>query len=607
MRAYHLIVPLAFALVQCAPRPPQTGGDQPHSVADATGRASVLAVSGPTTPLIVDWAPENRADLEEAMHDGVAVVSFDNNALRLLRGCHVDGNYGYIGLTTKYQLVQLETKDEIRANLPLSAATIIAKVGAEIDSGKTLDVAMAMIGKKRTTWHEVTPADMKGTCTGATHFVRGATVGAFVLQTGARGQSRAVAEVFGAGAGYSTGSNKSVRNADGSLDACKLATPEGETPPPQCAALIRLELEPIVKEARTTRDDSVAEKHEVQAAAVPECPTGMVLAEGKCTHVQSAKTHLCSPEDLIDCKAQCDAGEPGSCNNFAILVLKGTGTPADPAKAEQLFARSCEAGNATACVNLAVRFYESNPTQAAALAERACADGHALGCEIVGELSHFGRGVPKDTRKALRYYKAACDGGDQAGCTNTGLLLSGAATDVPRNDALGAMYYKRACDGGESTACGNLGLKYEFGVAVKKDPRQAVELFERACRMSGGGDCLRIAIAHQSGFGVGRDDARARELYARACSQPESSFGAIGCALLNLTYGERRTVPVQPLERLQPVMQPQCEQDVPRACTFLGVAHLSEGKQASGEMYINAGCKQNDYWACELKRRLKLK
>lgn len=607
MRSFHLLVPLALTLVQCAPKPPQNGGDQLHNVANATGRESVLAVTGPTTPLIVDWAPENRADLEEAMHDGVAVVAFDNKALRLLRDCHIDGKYGYVGLTTKYQLVQLETTDEIRANLPLSAAAIIAKVGAELDSGKTLDVAMAMIGKKRTTWQEVTPADMRGACTGATHFVRGATVGAFVLQTGARGQTRAVAEVFGAGAGYSTGSSKSIRNADGSLDACKLASPEGETPPSQCAALIRLELEPIGNETRAAKGEASAEKHQVQSAAVPECPAGMVLAEGKCTNAQRAKTHLCAPNDLIDCKAQCEAGEVGSCNNFAIMVLKGAGVPADPSQADQLFAKACEGGNATACVNLAYRYYESNPSQAATLAERACAEGLAMGCEVVGELSHFGRGVPKDTRKAFRYYKAACDGGDHAGCTNTGLLLSGAATDIPKNDALGALYYKRACDGGEPTACGNLGLKYEFGVAVKKDPRQAVELFDRACRMSGGGDCLRIAIAHQAGFGVARDDSKARELYARACSQPESSFGAIGCAMLNLTYGERRSIPVQPLEHVQPVMQPQCEQDVPRACTFLGIAHLALGKQSSGEMYLNAGCKQNDYWACDVKHRLKLK
>lgn len=54
-------------------------------------------------------------------------------------------------------------------------------------------------------------------------------------------------------------------------------------------------------------------------------------------------------------------------------------------------------------------------------------------------------------------------------------------------------------------------------------------------------------------------------------------------------------------------MQPQCEQDVPRACTFLGVAHLALGKKSSGEMYLSQGCKANDYWACDLKKRLKIK
>ncbi len=45
-------------------------------------------------PLVVDWEAHQRADVEEAMQDGVAVVAYDCKSLRLLKGCSVDGSYG---------------------------------------------------------------------------------------------------------------------------------------------------------------------------------------------------------------------------------------------------------------------------------------------------------------------------------------------------------------------------------------------------------------------------------------------------------------------------------------------------------------------------------
>lgn len=599
--------PFAFVIASCSPKPPALGPQDQPTVAEATGRQTALVVSGPTEPMIVDWDPQSRTDLEAAMKSGVAVVSFSPKGLQLLKDCKVDGKYGFVGVTTKYQMVQLENSAEVQANLPLAGATIIAKLGAEFGQSKTLDVAMAMVGKKRTTWHHVTAEDLQGDCSRATHIVRGATVGAFVLETGTKGKVRASAEVLGAGAAHQSATSKNVHNADGSLDACKLATSESNDPPSQCSALIRLELDPIRKSGGAAPRKAEGDKHEVAAGSAPQCPAGMVLTEGKCAKAEDAKTHLCAADDLADCEKQCRAGHADSCNNLAVLQLQGKGTPADPVKADATFKQACEAGSSSACLNLSIRLYQSNPGESARLGERACADGQALGCEIAGEHHHFGRGVPVDTKKALRFYKAACDGGDQSGCTNTGLLYAGAAADIPKNEALGIQYTARACDGGVSTACGNLGLKYEFGVVVAKDPKKAVDLFARACRMSGGADCLRIAIAYQAGFGVKADDAKAKQLFQAACSQAEYSFGAMGCAVLNMTYGGTSNPPRESLEHVQPVMQPQCEQDVPRACTFLGVAHLALGKKSSGEMYLSQGCKANDYWACDLKKRLKIK
>lgn len=428
----------------CGPKSPALDGKNQPTVAEATGHHTALAVSGPTEPMIVDWDPQARADLEAAMKSGVAVVAFSSKGLELLKDCTIDGQYGFVGVTTKYQMVQLENSEEVQANLPLAGATIIAKLGAEFGQSKTLDVAMALVGKKRTTWQHATREDLKGTCDRATHIVRGATVGAFVLQTGTKGKQRAGAEVLGAGASAQSASSKNVHNSDGSLDACKLATSESSDPPSQCSALIRLELDPIRKAGGPRPAKPGSEQHSIAAGSAPECPAGMVLTEGKCATAGNAKTHLCAAEDYADCNEQCAAGHADSCNNLAVMQFLGRGTAADPVLAEATFKRACDRGSSQACVNLAIRLYQSNPAESARLGELACADGQALGCEIASEHHHLGRGVPADAKKALRYYKAACDGGDQSGCTNTGLLYAGAAADIPKNEALGIQYTARA-------------------------------------------------------------------------------------------------------------------------------------------------------------------
>jgi hypothetical protein len=98
-------------------------------------------VSGGTKPLVVDWKPEQRVDLEVAMSEGLAVVAYDCKGLELLSDCRVDGSYGFKGVVLKQQLIRLADADEIKMNLPLSGAQLVAQLDAELDRGATLDLA----------------------------------------------------------------------------------------------------------------------------------------------------------------------------------------------------------------------------------------------------------------------------------------------------------------------------------------------------------------------------------------------------------------------------------------------------------------------------------
>src|SRR5262249_9505260 len=134
--------------------------------------------------------------------------------------------------------------------------TLLAKLGGEVKAGSTLDLALLMVGARRTTWNHVTKADLKGSCDGATHFVFGAFVGAFAMQQGSEGSVATTATLFGAGAGASSASSKAVSTKSGEPDACNKADPMTKEPPSRCSVPIRLELLPIDVAPPAASDDT---------------------------------------------------------------------------------------------------------------------------------------------------------------------------------------------------------------------------------------------------------------------------------------------------------------------------------------------------------------
>ncbi len=121
--------------------------DPSAAAALGDGNATCHQVEKYGEPLVVDWKPDQRGDLEEVMHDGVAVVAYSCDGIKLLKQCHLDGSYGYLGMTKREQVVRLQNADELRANLPLSGLKIAGELGAELSRGATLDIALVTVGK----------------------------------------------------------------------------------------------------------------------------------------------------------------------------------------------------------------------------------------------------------------------------------------------------------------------------------------------------------------------------------------------------------------------------------------------------------------------------
>jgi TPR repeat protein len=87
-----------------------------------------------------------------------------------------------------------------------------------------------------------------------------------------------------------------------------------------------------------------------------------------------------------------------------------------------------------------------------ALYERSCEAGHALACfDLAGTLRRGGTGVPADPERA-----------DGLGARAVSLMA-------------------RDCDQGDADACHSLAGRYQSGLHVRQDRERALALFERAC------------------------------------------------------------------------------------------------------------------------------
>lgn len=551
----------------------------------ALGEAPCRNVADGAEPLIVDWNPELRGDLEVAMKDGVAVVSYSCDGFHLLPDCHIAGQYGFIGMTKREQMVRLDSSDEIKANLPFSGG----RIGGELERGSSVDIALIMIGKRRTTWSEPTRADLEGKCDGATHYVRGATVGAFALESGSNANVRTAAELFGAGTQGASQSGKHVQNRDGDPSECAKSSPDAPAPPAQCGAPLRLVLSPIGPAPNSAA--APAKPVPVVAKAPSECPEGLVLAEGKCTTPSDKAPHQCKPGDADDCRAQCDRGHAGSCGELGAIL-----TARHDAGARAPLEKACSGDDAHGCALLGALLATSDAAAAAKVDAKACAGGEAGGCRQLGVATASGAGVPRDAGRAAKLLGQACDGGDDDGCAELGKLLQGSSEAEQRNRAVAA--HQRACNGRVAASCSAAGEAYDSGApGTPKNSIIAEMLFRRGCIRMDGRSCADLGRSLLSRPQGGSSD-EAKMYFDRACS----AGVAVGCAALKVVFHDNR--PVFPDVAEKQALTSRCMAGAARDCATSGLLDVASGNTVFGKTTLQRACTMGDAWSCSLVKQI---
>lgn len=572
--------------------------------------AAQCRAAGPGEPLVVDWEAHERGNLEEAMHDGVAVVSYDCKTLRLLKGCSVDSAYGFLAFSKKEQTVRFENADEVSASMPAFGIPLLHDLSGELKQDSTLDLTMILVGKKRTTVREAAADGLVGgaACAGATHFVRGAFVGAFALGTGTRGSANLGLGAFSA----ATRSAKLAKYRDGEPETCTQVKAGSPSAPDTCDALVRLEL--VALGAPSGRlGKGPAAKHELEGPLVDEapsaasgCPPGLFVTDGKCARPSDARTHQCE-RDVVDCATQCARGHAGSCNNLGLLYSRGEGVAEDQGKAVQLLQQACDGGMMLACSNLGTHYGSGrgaprDDAKAAALYGRACEGGEATGCYNLGFAHKDGNGVPVDLPKAALLFARACDGGEGAGCANLGVMFAG-GIGVPKDAPRSARLLKLACDGGVVFGCFNLGYAYAHGVGVAQSDTRALALYQQACDDGNGLACVNLAAMFRNGTGVAKDERRATTYFEKSCDLGES----LGCLNLGVMLANGFGVARDEAKAVG-LYRRACAAKVAGACSNLGLM-LERGRGVSADRdeairNYRLGCQLGYSEACDQLDRL---
>lgn len=460
-RGRHLValVLLALGSVSCgAGQLAEAVRPEDKTAAEALGEpgAAPTCATPPRKgePLVVDWKTNEQLDLTVAMQKSVAVVAYDCKSIRLLKDCSVQGSYGFTAVPSVLQeTVKIEDADSLAASMPLGGATF----GGEMSRGAAIDIGLAYVGKRKALSTAVSKAELVGECEGATHFVRGATIGAFAMETGSKGEARAAAEIFGAGAKAASSSSKKRLNSAGNLAACQSVKEGASSPPEGCGAVVRLDLLAI---------DAAVEVATGPAPLENTCPDGFVPSSGRCVKKGSGAPHRCDPKNLSECREQCNKGDAESCFNAATLLQTGAriGGPEEKEYAP-IYQKACDSNGpnvADACSRLGYLYALSpnmqNWDRAVQYGKKGCDLMSSLGCMMLAR-----EDKQSGWAERAKNFRRACSLGDTQGCVEAALIDLEGKGGLPKKTAEGLASLDGACTAGETLACAQLYAVYDKG------------------------------------------------------------------------------------------------------------------------------------------------
>jgi len=187
--------------------------------------------------------------------------------------------------------------------------------------------------------------------------------------------------------------------------------------------------------------------------------------------------------------SSCERGEAASCVNLGISYELGQYAVRDEARAVSLYEKSCALVPAERCLVLGLGTSQLAAktllSSARVRLEDGCSRSEAAACMQLGKLHAAGRRVPKDLAAAAKFYRKACDGGLNAGCTALAILAFDPAAKAPAIDS--AALLDKTCEAGDADAC------RDYAELPDLTGQDLFVALARACSTGDRNSCRRIA------------------------------------------------------------------------------------------------------------------
>ena len=217
-------------------------------------------------------------------------------------------------------------------------------------------------------------------------------------------------------------------------------------------------------------------------------------------------------------KLACDNGLKRGCKEAVELLDKGTQTPLTAKLRLTLLRRGCFLEEGTACLALG-RHFKSDRARAVQLFARGCRAGNLDACQQGAELKRVNDAMPKSRQSAQRMFRLLCKQGLLKACVNLGMMLQN-RRGSPRHSEEVTTLFTKACDGGVLRGCYQLGR-----LLLRLEPARAENLLNRACKGDVGAACVELGRLYLGFLGRPANIKAAIVSLKRACQLGE----AIGC------------------------------------------------------------------------------
>jgi Sel1 repeat-containing protein len=137
---------------------------------------------------------------------------------------------------------------------------------------------------------------------------------------------------------------------------------------------------------------------------------------------------------------------------------------------------------------------------------------------MLGSIYFHGKGVPKDSVEAVRWYRKSAEQGNAKGQYSLGYMYH-EGYGVPQDFAEATRWWRKAAEQGDAKAQDGLGFAYNRGEGVAQDYAEAVRWYRKSAEQDYANAEYDLGYMYYYGHGVPQDRVEANRLFREAAAQ----------------------------------------------------------------------------------------